>query len=610
MLPSLQYVFLLVPVIHALAPSPGLSPDPGSMSRVIFNEFSNLTEEQALIMAFNYTTTLFMADNPIPVSVPATFAFDPRSPLKQLLPSHVKINAGLDHYNLPTEFDFHLFPPDDVLAPLYKYELENVKPTKIILGKKLDPHLVDKEHLTLMLENALTLPRHSQRNSTLADSIGQYIMRKFGKIGLLTGTQVFFPTQFHSMFWDDGEDISEGSNIIGIYPGDMFGTHEDKIVVVGAHWDTTGFTDGYNDNGSGVAAMIEVARALAASGCRLKYSVLFVAFDKEEVGSQGSHEFVRSYLVPEFFKGSEWPEFQGAFIMDTIMNFNETENSQSIPELWRGKISETVYDEVEEDEFRGNYISLVSREGPEKELADLIEKHWNKLSTDEDFKTMVNSKPEKFKLRRYEIGLGATIPSTIELTDHIHFLRSDHARFWYSNETDYQLSLRGLLFTDTGPYRGAMRECYHRECDSKRRNHKSEFASYDFLAQTVQTVIDAVSDLTRAQCSASPRQKKLQSHSDKGSSDWTIETETESVEEASVVHIENIDEAGDGDDTNNVISIPMDNDVYEVVDKYDPAVNNVVPSCGSLFGTIAGHICSVYFMFYWIHGRLSLISNL
>ena len=56
-----------------------------------------------------------------------------------------------------------------------------------------------REHLTLMLENAFTLPRHSQRNATLADSIGQYIMRKFGRIGLLTGTQVFFPSQFHSM---------------------------------------------------------------------------------------------------------------------------------------------------------------------------------------------------------------------------------------------------------------------------------------------------------------------------------------------------------------------------------------------------------------------------
>ena len=31
----------------------------------------------------------------------------------------------------------------------------------------------------------------------------------------------------------------------------MFTSREDKILVIGAHWDTTGFTDGYNDNGSG-----------------------------------------------------------------------------------------------------------------------------------------------------------------------------------------------------------------------------------------------------------------------------------------------------------------------------------------------------------------------
>ena len=45
--------------------------------------------------------------------------------------------------------------------------------------------------------------------------------------------------------------MEEGINIIGIYPGEKFYTSEDKILVVGAHWDTTAFTDGYNDNGSG-----------------------------------------------------------------------------------------------------------------------------------------------------------------------------------------------------------------------------------------------------------------------------------------------------------------------------------------------------------------------
>ena len=80
--------------------------------------------------------------------------------------------------------------------------------------------------------------------------------------------------------------------------------------------------------------MIEVARALVKSKCKLKYSIIFVAFDKEEVaimmivmvvvfcdempavfvmvqvGSQGSHEFIRGFLVPTIFKGSGWPEFQ------------------------------------------------------------------------------------------------------------------------------------------------------------------------------------------------------------------------------------------------------------------------------------------------------------
>ena len=35
-----------------------------------------------------------------------------------------------------------------------------------------------------------------------------------------------------------------------------------------------------------------------------RYTVIFVAFDKEEYGSQGSHEFLRGYLVPKLFKVS------------------------------------------------------------------------------------------------------------------------------------------------------------------------------------------------------------------------------------------------------------------------------------------------------------------
>jgi len=479
-------------------------------SRIIFNDFSNLTDEQTLYMAYNYTKTFFSQNEPIPVKIPTTLVFDHNSPLKAFVDED-KINPSLSDYDLPTEFDFHFYPQDDILAPLYQHELSQQKQQKmkIVLGKIKDPHMVDKDHMKEMLESVFTLPRHSERNSTLTDSIGQYIMRKFGRLGLLTGTQVFHPSQFHDMFWEPGATIDAGSNIIGIYPGDNFYTSEDKILVVGAHWDTTGFTDGYNDNGSGLAAMIEVVRGLIQSECRLKYSIIFVAFDKEEVGSQGSHEFVREFLVPEFFKGEKWPEFQGAIVLDTIMNFNQTENSEFLPNEWRQKIPESTFEEIEENDFRGDFISLISRSEPEKFLASTLEKHWNNLYKEDDFKIFVTNEPKKFKFRRFAVELPASMPSLMTLTEYIHFLRSDHARFWYSNQTNYQLSLKSVLMTDTGPYRGLMKNCYHRDCDSFRLMGKTGFANYEFLSMTVQTIIDTVTELSGATCHASKRARKV-----------------------------------------------------------------------------------------------------
>lgn len=53
-----------------------------------------------------------------------------------------------------------------------------------------------------------------------------------------------------------------------------------EIVLVGAHYDTVAGSPGANDNASGVAAMIEIARLLAGSEARR--AVRFVAFVNEE----------------------------------------------------------------------------------------------------------------------------------------------------------------------------------------------------------------------------------------------------------------------------------------------------------------------------------------
>jgi Zn-dependent M28 family amino/carboxypeptidase len=66
-------------------------------------------------------------------------------------------------------------------------------------------------------------------------------------------------------------------NIDAEIPGEHF---PEEIVVVGAHYDTARGSPGANDNGSGVAATLELARLLA--GERLSRTLRFVAFTNEE----------------------------------------------------------------------------------------------------------------------------------------------------------------------------------------------------------------------------------------------------------------------------------------------------------------------------------------
>ncbi len=85
---------------------------------------------------------------------------------------------------------------------------------------------------------------------------------------------------------------------------------KDKLpgtVVVGAHYDHLGMGGrfslvpdrvevhpGADDNASGVAAILEVARALSSRGSELRRDVIIAAFSGEESGVLGSSEFARS----------------------------------------------------------------------------------------------------------------------------------------------------------------------------------------------------------------------------------------------------------------------------------------------------------------------------
>ena len=93
-----------------------------------------------------------------------------------------------------------------------------------------------------------------------------------------------------------------GQNIVGILRGSDR-TRADKFVLVGGHLDGVGTDpDGTvfpaaNDNGSGPAVTLEVARVLAAHRALLQNSVIFVAFAGEEEGLVGSEYFANHSLT-------------------------------------------------------------------------------------------------------------------------------------------------------------------------------------------------------------------------------------------------------------------------------------------------------------------------
>ena len=74
--------------------------------------------------------------------------------------------------------------------------------------------------------------------------------------------------------------------------------------MVTAHWDTVATSPGVDDNGSGVVALMEIARILAntAEQGPILNTVIFAALDKEEVGCEGAKALVRDFVVPVLVK--------------------------------------------------------------------------------------------------------------------------------------------------------------------------------------------------------------------------------------------------------------------------------------------------------------------
>ncbi|MDQ3022850.1 MAG: M20/M25/M40 family metallo-hydrolase [bacterium] len=107
-------------------------------------------------------------------------------------------------------------------------------------------------------------------------------------------------------------DLVQGRNLVGVIPG----THPElrkQYIVIGAHYDHLGiggteslapelfgqFHHGADDNASGVAAVLEIARRVCKSP--LRRSVLVCFFDAEEIGTVGSRYLVDDLPVEQIY---------------------------------------------------------------------------------------------------------------------------------------------------------------------------------------------------------------------------------------------------------------------------------------------------------------------
>ena len=258
------------------------------------------------------------------------------------------------------------------------------------------PPLTDREqsiHDNLKRHVAALAGRIGERNvwrpEAMAAAAG-YIQEHFEDAGYTVNVQPF---------------TSRGltvNNIEAVLPGQGAA---DEIIVVGAHYDSVADSPGADDNASGVAALLELARLLA--GTTLPRTVRFVAFANEEAPFFYGDEMGSNLYAARAQAQGEHVE--AMLSLETLGYFTDQPGSQRYPFPFSLFYPDT-----------GNFIGFVGN-----------------LSS----RSLVRKAVGAFRASTAFPSEGVAAPSGIE---GIHW--SDHWSFW---EAGYP----AIMVTDTAPFR-------------------------------------------------------------------------------------------------------------------------------------------------------------
>ena len=87
-------------------------------------------------------------------------------------------------------------------------------------------------------------------------------------------------------------------------------THPEEMYIVGAHMDGIGWGEAANDNGSGTALVMELARIFSRPGVETDRSIRFVLWNNEETGLNGAAAYVEQR---KDLQGIESPKGSGRY---------------------------------------------------------------------------------------------------------------------------------------------------------------------------------------------------------------------------------------------------------------------------------------------------------
>ena len=273
--------------------------------------------------------------------------------------------------------------------------------------------------------------------SYLADEIGE---RNVIAYGSLQKTAQYIEDDFKKLGYQVKSQeytvqMRKVRNLIAEIPGSA---RADEIVVVGAHYDTVYDCPGADDNSSGVAALLELARTLKDS--HPARTVRFVAFVNEEPPWFQTDDMGSLVYAKQAHKLKE--NIVAAISIETIGMYSDVEGSQQYPAGFK-----SLYPS------KGNFIAFIGNLESRGLVRDAV--HSFRAST-------------KFPSE------GSAVPAAVPGVGW-----SDHWSFW-------QEGYPAIMVTDTAPFRNRN---YHEPTD------KPDTLDYDRMARVVHGLARVVTDL-------------------------------------------------------------------------------------------------------------------